>query len=133
MPNCLYITDIREDKVVFERHPEATEPFGSASLLFQALRDALTSTLRKDSKEFWLIKFCSRVNNMPGLPLLHNPVSYQVLIDPLQVVRDPVKEVQINRRLELLFYPSKSYFYRRREDKSTRQVSSDSSYTLPLQ
>lgn len=111
-PN-IYIIDADETRVVFERQVAFTETFPSSAVLFQTLRDVLTATLPPDSKEYWLIKFCSRVMSS-SMPLLHNPVTYQVLVDPLQCVRDPIKELQVTRRIELLYYPSKSYFYRKK-------------------
>lgn len=111
----IIVVEKTAQKVVFERAPDFLDSYPSASLLFQALRDALMKTISPDSKEYWLIKFCSRVTNS-SMPLLHNPLAYQVLVDPLQTVRDPIKELHITSRLELFFHPSKSYFYRKRPD-----------------
>ncbi len=124
-PN-LYIVDADDNRVIFERQASYTESYPSSSVLFQALRDVLTATLPPGSKEYWLIKFCSRVMSS-SMPLLHNPVTYQVLVDPLQCVRDPIKELQVTRRLELLYYPSKSYFYRRKNPLGDNQHDEKSS------
>ncbi len=119
MDDIIHVVEKTPQKVVFERSLTFLDGFFSASQLFQALRDSLMKTLPSDSKEYWLIKFCSRVTNS-SMPLLHNPVAYQVLVDPLQAVRDPIKELHITSKLELLVYPSKPYFYRKRPDANEK-------------
>lgn len=125
-PN-LYVVDMDDNKVIFERSASFVDGYPSASLLFQALRDALVALIPEGSREYWLIKFCSRVTNS-SMPMLHNPVTYQVLIDPLQCVRDPIKELQVTRRLELFYYPSKPYFYRKRPNLDGIQQTASSPY-----